>query len=321
MPDSNFRDELTSEAEAVNSALRAFLRRLPESCRPVAAHILESGGKRMRPLLTVLCARALGYRGDDVFTLGAAIEALHAATLLHDDVLDNADSRRGEIAAHLKFGSRRAILAGDSLLALGNAVVADFKNPAMCLCYSKATMETAAGEILEMDLLGDPRLDEKAYLRVVRGKTACLISQACLLGALAADAPEDLARACATFGENLGVAFQIVDDALDFAPQTQTGKPRGGDLREGKLTPPLRLYRQSLAPEARALFDANFANGSFGDEEFAVVVEAASAFSDAALAYADEYLRKAADALAKLPASDEKRLLAQMIEFVRSRRN
>lgn len=321
MPEINFRDWLNREAKRVNETVETLVARLPNSAKPAATHVLEAGGKRMRPLLTVLCARALGYREDDVYYAGAAMETLHAATLLHDDVIDNAESRRGREAAHVKFGSLRAILAGDALLALGNSVIAGFADPAMSECYSKAVMETAAGEILETDFLGDPNLSESDYLRIVVGKTACLISQACLMGALLAKAPESLARACETFGENLGVAFQIVDDALDFAPGAQTGKPRGGDLREGKMTPPIRLYRQSLSPEAGARFDAHFASGTFPAAEFSRVADAIASFADAALKFADEYLARAAAALEKLPPSEEKVVLGWMIDYVRSRQN
>lgn len=310
---------LEHESEPINHALSEAIADLPASVRPVAAHILEAGGKRLRPVLTVLTARMLGYAGSGLYVLAASLECLHAATLLHDDILDEAATRRGKPAAHTIFGIKSTILAGDSLLALGNAIVASFNIPALCLCYSNATIQTAAGEVLEMSALRLPGLTADQYLEIARGKTACLIAQACLMGATIADAPPKLAEACAIYGENLGLAFQLVDDALDFAPEIITGKPSGGDLREGKMTPPLRLYRASLDEAGRGEFDAHFVRGDFTDSQIKSIVRDVGPFAQASLNLADECLKEAAFALAQLPSGEERQLLEQMTHYVRNR--
>lgn len=274
----------------------------------------------MRPLLTVLCARMLGYRNGNIYDLAASMEMLHAATLLHDDVLDNAVSRRGQAAAHTVFGITGAILAGDALLAAGNAIVASFGLPSLSLCYSHATSQTAAGEIMEMNALGSPNLVLAQYLEIARGKTACLISQACAMGAVVAGASDARVSACAAYGENLGVAFQIVDDVLDFAPESQTGKPSGGDLRERKMTPPLMLYRDSLADAARADFDRNFAAGSFSENDLNLISRTVhDKFAAMAIELAASHIQKARDSLAELPDGEEKPVLLEMCAYVLSR--
>lgn len=314
-----FKEWLMEEGGRVNQALRAELEALPAPVRPVASHILEAGGKRLRPLLTLLFARLFGNEDASLYRLAASMEILHAATLLHDDVLDNADRRRGKPSAHTVFNSAAVILSGDALLAHGNAIVASFQNPALTECFSMATIQTAAGEILEMSSLRDPSLELEKYIEIARGKTACLIAQSCRMGALAGGADSSLARISAAFGENMGIAFQIVDDALDFAPQLQTGKPRGGDLREGKMTPPLYLYRRSLDEKNRAEFDGAFAGAIFTPAQIDGICRACAPFARAALAQADLYLEKAGEALACLPEAPQKPLLEQMLDYVRNR--
>lgn len=309
-------------SEQVETALSNSLERLPASCRHIAAHILKAGGKRLRPLLTVLCARLLGYAGDDIYNLACSFEMLHAATLLHDDVLDKAATRRGQKAAHAIFGETRAILAGDALLAAGNAQVAEFGDPAMTLCFSLATIQTAAGEIREMDSLHNPRLTAGEYIEIASGKTGCLIAQACVMGALAAKADEARTRACGIYGQNLGLAFQIVDDVLDFESEAATGKPRGGDLREGKMTPPLRLYRESLGKAETEDFDQLFSTSAFSESQIEKIAEAikTGGFADEARKLADSHLALARGALAGLPDSPEKEILASLTDYVRDRR-
>lgn len=307
------------ECLPINDAIHKALDILPASCRPIATHILDAGGKRLRPLLTVLCARSLGRRDDSIYLLGASMEFLHAATLLHDDVLDNALSRRGAAAAHTLFGETRAILAGDAMLALGNTIVASFAMPALSLCYSEATMRTAAGEILEIDSIRQPELDHDSYLEIARGKTACLIANACAIGAIAADGPNDAINACLDYGENLGLAFQIVDDALDFAPESQTGKPCGGDLREGKMTPPIRIYRESLGMAEKEVFDSLFRNEKPDENDLAAVARSISEYTEKARELARIHLEAAKLALMTLPASHERNILTAIADYIGNR--
>lgn len=250
----------THEHRAIETALVRATAALPDNVRAVASHVLESGGKRLRPLLTVRVARLLGCADDAVYALAAAVEMAHAATLLHDDVLDKADLRRGRAAAHHLFGVVPTVLAGDALLAYANRTVASYGLGALSVAFSEAIARTAEGEILEIRNQGQAAPLE-TYLDIVRGKTAWMIRMACEVGAIFAGASEPRIAAAADYGFNLGIAFQIVDDALDFTPSARTGKPEGGDLREGKFTPPLLLYAQTLSPEAQRCFLRRFGAG------------------------------------------------------------
>jgi len=180
---------LALELPAINQALDALLQTLPTPVRSAASHTVKSGGKRLRPLLTVLAARLFGCQDKRVYTLGCTLEMLHAATLMHDDVIDSAATRRGRPACHTVYGTTETILAGDALLSEANACVASFGNPRLCAVFSKATADTCAGEILELHAMHNTALTREAYASIIRGKTACLIRSACEMGALFAGAP------------------------------------------------------------------------------------------------------------------------------------
>ena len=250
------------------------------------------------------------------------MEMLHAATLLHDDVLDNADSRRGREAAHIRFGVAVTILAGDALLASANSCVARYDDPALCRCFSQATSRTAAGEILEIASQRHVDVSGETYADIIRGKTAWLIRASCEMGALRAGGNVMQVAAAAEYGENLGMAFQLVDDALDFADSGETGKPTAGDVREGKLTPPLRLYRQWLGEEERAAFDAAFVCGLLTEDDARRIAAEvrAQGFDRAAREEAAAYLDRALMALDRLPEGKELDVLRQMAEYVRDRK-
>lgn len=313
---------LALELPGINRALNKAVDTLPEPVRPVARHIFDAGGKRLRPLLTVLTSRLLGHESKGIQDLAITLEMLHAATLLHDDVLDNAVSRRGKPAAHTLYDVSSVILAGDALLAGANALVANYGDTRLTRCFSEATSRTAAGEILE--IAAQRRVDSTSadYEDMVRGKTAWLIRAACEMGALAAGADDASVAAAAAYGENLGMAFQMVDDALDFAPESVTGKPTGGDVREGKLTPPLRLYRDSLSTEERSAFDAAFCAGLMTEADAASIAESIrqAGYDDAVRRQADEFLDAARQALETLPDRPERELMRQMADYVRDRK-
>ena len=313
---------LALELPGINRALNTAVDTLPEPVRPVARHIFDAGGKRLRPLLTVLTSRLLGHESKNIQDLAITLEMLHAATLLHDDVLDNAVSRRGKPAAHTLYDVSSVILAGDALLAGANALVANYGDTRLTRCFSEATSRTAAGEILE--IAAQRRVDSSSadYEDMVRGKTAWLIRAACEMGALAAGADDACVAAAAAYGENLGMAFQMVDDALDFAPESVTGKPTGGDVREGKLTPPLRLYRDSLNAEERSAFDAAFCAGLMTEADAASIAESIrqAGYDDAVRRQADEFLDAARQALETLPDRPERELMRQMADYVRDRK-
>ncbi len=298
---------------------------LPSTTKPVAQHIFDAGGKRLRPFLTVLTARLFGYNKADIYDLAVTMEMLHAATLLHDDVFDGADTRRGAPVAHKIFGITNTILAGDAILAAANMHVAEYNDAQLCRCFSEATMQTASGEILEIQYLRCLDQEAHIYNDIVRGKTAWLLMASCLMGAMRAGVKDEALRLIATYGEELGMAFQMVDDALDFAPQEITGKPSGGDLCEGKLTPPIALYRAYLQGDERTTFDAAFSSGTFTQEDATRIGAdiCRLGFDTQPRAKAGDARKRATDALELLTpyikSDSEKKLLAKMAHYVQQR--
>ena len=313
---------LALELPPINAALDRALDSLPRAVQDVARSTFEAGGKRLRPLFVILCARLLGCTRPDTHDLAITLEMLHTATLLHDDVLDNAPTRRGHACAHTIHGTTTAILAGDALLAHANGIVASFGSVALSQCFSEAIVRTCTGEVEEIFAAGSLATSENGYMDIIRGKTAWLIRAACVMGGIHAGGSEAQINALATYGEQVGLAFQMVDDALDFAPESVTGKPTGGDVAEGKLTPPVRLYRQSLAPEALEEFDAKFAAHAFTRQECETIAAAicAAGFDRQTREQANVCLAQALTALETLPDRPERDILRQMADYVRDRK-
>jgi octaprenyl-diphosphate synthase len=241
---------------------------------------------------------------------------------MHDDILDNADLRRGKPAAHTLFGITPTVLAGDVLLALANEIVARTDNPALTSCISKAIMQTATGEIMEIAAIRKAHITRAEYIEIITGKTAYLIQSACEFGVIAAGGSERARTGAKTFGLNLGIAFQLVDDALDYTSRADTsGKPLGGDLREGKFTLPLLLYLESLPSDQREIITRELTDVNLHpvrqDQIVADVV--GQGFAEKTRDEAKSYLTLASQALAVLPECLEKKLLGAMIEFVLTR--
>lgn len=325
MPLLLLKARMALELPGINRALDALLQELPAPARPAATHTVTAGGKRLRPLLAILCARLLGAQDSNakgsLHRIASTLEMLHAATLMHDDVIDNADTRRGKPAVHVAYDNTTAILAGDSLLSYANAAVAESGDSRLCLVFARATAETTAGEVLELNAMHNAHLSADEYTAIIRGKTARLIRAACEMGALYADGTPNQVEACATYGENLGMAFQMVDDALDVADADVIGKPTGGDLREGKLTPPLLLYRNSLTRAEREAFNEKFTAGTFSEDDITAITHAirAKGFDQEVRTMAEGYLETARNALAALPDNSERALLQEILTYVRDR--
>jgi len=216
----------------------------------VAAHILNSGGKRVRPLLLLLCARLCGYPGREHYQLGSIIEFIHTATLLHDDVVDDADLRRGRRTARKVWGNQISILVGDYLYSKAMCHVVEFRSHGINEVLAEACKKMAEGEVLQLHYNGNPDMPEADYLKIVEHKTAGLIAAACRMGAILADASESQQDALFRFGQYLGIAFQVADDTLDYTANGESlGKTLGQDLRQGKATLPL-LHLLHHCPES-----------------------------------------------------------------------
>ena len=313
---SDIADIVSREVPAINRYLESATETLNPMVQPVVRHVLLAGGKRLRPLLTILTARAMGYRGDDVYPLACSLEFLHSATLLHDDIVDGAKLRRGRESAHVRFGSTHTILAGDVLLALANRLVAEYDNPELTKLLSEALLQTATGEILEIAHLRDVDLPLSTYFSIITGKTAYLIQAACQCGAVLAGASPQLIQAAADLGHHIGVAFQLVDDALDYtSPATVSGKPTGGDLKEGKVTLPLLLYLQGLPFEERRRLAEDFRQDQLSAEDIEYLRGnvVAGGHAEKTREMAGDYLAKAQAALAEFPPSPEAELIGDVL--------
>ena len=206
----------------------------------VSHYIIAAGGKRLRPALLLLCCGALGYKGKQRFNMAAVVEFIHTATLLHDDVVDESDMRRGNATANAKFGNPASVLVGDFLYSRAFQMMVDSQSMRIMQLLADATNIIAEGEVMQLMNMHNAALDEQGYLQVIRSKTAKLFEASARVGAILANADEAMEAACAEYGQALGTAFQVIDDVLDYAGDTSVmGKNLGDDLREGKTTLPL----------------------------------------------------------------------------------
>ena len=314
---------LKYEQVKVNAALEKELAAMPAPLRDIVGHVLLAGGKRLRPLMTLSSARLFGAEGPALYDLAVIPEMIHVATLLHDDVLDGAESRRGRVSAHVRFDVPRAILAGDALLAAASHKTASFGIPSLLTCVSEAVLMTASGETHEIALQHSLSHSMAEYVDVIAGKTGWLIRGSCRLGALYAGASPAETDAISDYGLNLGIAFQMVDDALDFADEAETGKPTAGDLSEGKFTPPIMKYLDFLPRCDREGFCEAFRTGSFTAEDRARIAADIRrlGFDAESRAMADSYLDKAEHCLDGLPQRFEQKLFREALAFVRNRKS
>jgi octaprenyl-diphosphate synthase len=240
MSEKSVLKELDPEVVAINQALVANLQTHVPLIAQVGKHILLSGGKRIRPLLFLLSARMCGCRGNHLADFSTIFEYLHAATLLHDDVIDAASLRRGASTANTIWGNQAVILVGDFLLAKALSLAVSTDKLRILQVLSQATTQMAEGEILQLLHTGNLKITEEEYFAVITRKTAILMAAACQIGAILGGAPQPQEEALAQVGLNLGITFQVVDDILDFVgEETELGKPVCADLREGRITLPL----------------------------------------------------------------------------------
>ncbi|GAB4173803.1 MAG: polyprenyl synthetase family protein [Geothermobacteraceae bacterium] len=249
----NVLELLKNDLSAVEAQFREDLASDVVLIRKVGEYVLGSGGKRVRPMLLLLSARLAGYRGDRHIGLASVVEFIHTATLLHDDVVDGAALRRGNASANAVWGNEASVLVGDFLFAKSFSIMVRDGNLAILKALSDATTMMAEGEVLQLVSTCDLDLTEERYIEVVRNKTAVLMAAACQCGAILAGATTEQEEALHEVGMELGIAFQFMDDALDYvADQKEFGKRRGQDLAEGKMTLPLiHTLRQASADEAR----------------------------------------------------------------------
>ncbi|WP_287368940.1 polyprenyl synthetase family protein, partial [Thauera sp.] len=305
---------------AVDAVIRNRLYSDVVLIRQVAEYIIHSGGKRLRPALVLFTAGAMGYKGTQHHELAAVVEFIHTATLLHDDVVDESDLRRGNKTANAMFGNAASVLVGDFLYSRAFQMMVGVDNMRVMRVLADATNVIAEGEVLQLLNCHNADVVIDDYLRVIRYKTAKLFEAASRLGGILGGADEELENRLAAFGMHLGTAFQLIDDVLDYsAEEADTGKHLGDDLAEGKPTLPLIHVMQHGTPEQAALVRGAIENG--GRDDFAAVLAAIQATGalDETRRHAQAEAKLAIDAISTLPPSIFKDALLQLSDFAVAR--
>ncbi|MBF0864779.1 polyprenyl synthetase family protein [Gluconobacter sp. R71646] len=308
--------------QACNRAIIARMESPVPLIPQLGAHLVAAGGKRLRPLLTLASSRLCGYQSTPETQrhvgLAACVEFIHTATLLHDDVVDESNLRRGLASANAVFGNKASVLVGDFLFARSfQLMTADGSLKVMAI-LSDASATIAEGEVLQMVTQNDLSTPVDRYLEVIHGKTAALFAAACRVGAVVADRPEAEELALDRFGTNLGMAFQLVDDALDYAADQQVlGKTVGDDMREGKITLPVLAAYEAGSPEDRVFWERVIEKGEQTEADLPhalALIEKTGAIATT-IARAQAYAAEAVDALSIFPDSELRRLMTETVQY------
>jgi len=288
----------------------------------LAGHLIAGGGKRMRPMLTLACANLLGYPGTRHHKLAAAVEFIHTATLLHDDVVDGSGMRRGKRTANLIWGNPASVLVGDFLFSRAFELMVEDGSLKVLKILSHASAVIAEGEVEQLTTQRHIDTDEDQYLTIIGAKTAALFAAACRIAPVIAEADEDAELALDCYGRNLGIAFQLADDVIDYASDLGTmGKGVGDDFRDGKMTLPVILAYARGEEADRSFWRAAMSGDRVSDEDLAhavTLLQSTQALSDT-IERARYYGRRAIDALAMFPASKTKAALTEAVEFAIAR--
>ena len=288
----------------------------------VANHLISSGGKRLRPMLTLAAAGLCNYADEGHIKLAASVEFMHTATLLHDDVVDQSDMRRGKLAARMLWGNEASVLVGDFLLGQAFKMMVEVGSLPCLDVLSTAAAVIAEGEVMQLSAAKDTQTTEDAYLAVIRAKTAALFGAACEVGPLLAGGSKAEIAACRSYGMNLGVAFQLIDDALDYGGSAaKLGKNVGDDFREGKITLPIVLSFRRGTDAERDFWRRTLEKGEINDGDLATALDTMRkhrALEDT-IERARHYGAMARDALELFPQSNWKRALFDVVDFCVSR--
>ncbi len=307
-----------ADMDRVNEAILARAHSHVELIPELAGHLINSGGKRIRPMLTLAAARMCGYGGDHHLKLATAVEFMHTATLLHDDVVDESDLRRGKEAARVIWGNQASVLVGDYLLGQAFRMMVETGSLEALRILANAAAVIAEGEVLQLSVSQDTSTTEDAYLQVIGAKTAALFSAAAEVGSVIAGRPREEQRALESYGRNLGIAFQLIDDALDYSGSTETlGKGVGDDFRERKITLPVVLsYRRGSKAE-RSFWKRTLEAGNQTADDLVYarkLMDRHGALADT-IERATHYGDIARDALAIFPDTEWKAALLEAVDF------
>jgi octaprenyl-diphosphate synthase len=313
---------VAADMNGVNSVILERMQSKVALIPELAGHLIAGGGKRMRPMLTLASASLLGYPGTRHYKLAAAVEFIHTATLLHDDVVDGSGLRRGKRTANLIWGNPASVLVGDFLFSRAFELMVEDGSLKVLKILSHASAVIAEGEVNQLTAQRQIDTDEDHYLEIISAKTAALFAAACRVSPVVAEAGEDAERALDCYGRNLGIAFQLSDDVIDYASDSQTmGKGVGDDFRDGKMTLPVILAYARGSDDDRAFWRAAIGGERSSDEDLAHAIRLlreTDALADT-IERARQYGRRAIDALAMFPASKAKAALTEAAEFAVAR--
>ncbi|HMM13220.1 MAG TPA: polyprenyl synthetase family protein [Parvibaculum sp.] len=312
------RDDMEDVNEFIRERMSSDVPMIPE----LASHLINSGGKRLRPMLTIAASRLCGYTGGDHIKLAASVEFLHTATLLHDDVVDESDLRRGQKTARMVWGNQASVLVGDFLLGRAFRLMVETRSLRALEIIANAASIIAEGEVMQLAAAKDTGTTEDAYMRVIAAKTAALFAAATEVGAVIADRSAGEAAALESYGRNLGIAFQLVDDALDYGGRAASlGKNVGDDFREGKITLPVVLAFRRGGTEERAFWERTLTRGDRreGDLDHAKELMTKHGAIEDTIARARHYGSIAKDALAIFPDDPYRQALIDLVDFCISR--
>ncbi len=299
---------IENDLAAVDQVIREQLHSDVALVRQVSEYIIHSGGKRLRPIMTVLSAKAFGYSGTHHHTLAAVVEFIHTATLLHDDVVDKSEMRRGRQTANQLFGNAASVLVGDFVYSRSFQMMVSVNHMEVMRVLADATNTIAEGEVLQLLNCHDPDMDEARYYQVIRYKTARLFEAAARLGAILAETPQTVQDGMAEFGARLGTAFQIIDDVLDYSGQlNETGKNVGDDLAEGKATLPLIHAMAHAGEDDRAMLRKAVQEGGGDDLENVVDIIQSSGALEYSRLCAEREAEEACDILRRIAPPSELR--------------
>jgi octaprenyl-diphosphate synthase len=317
--DQTILDKYEHHFQRINDELEGALSSRISLAKKIGDHSLLGGGKRLRPLLFVLSCLLCDHIGNDLYRLSTIFEFIHTASLLHDDVLDNADIRRRKPSANSLWGNHAAVLEGDFLYSKSFSVAVETGNTAFLKLITATTTRMAEGQILEFVHTNNWDMDRDLYLDIINGKTAVLISAACACGGIMAGVSDREVQSLRRFGHKMGMAFQLVDDLLDYsASQEMFGKPVGKDIREGKITLPLIYTLGKMADREKKRFRELFQGHHPSAEDYAALVETVrrKGALDEIRREAREYVDEGAACLGEFPDSETRRCLLELNQFI-----
>ena len=311
-----------TDMNAVNAVILERMQSKVALIPELAGHLIAGGGKRMRPMLTLASATLLDYSGARHHKLAAAVEFIHTATLLHDDVVDGSGMRRGKTTANLIWGNPASVLVGDFLFSRAFELMVEDGSLKVLRILSHASAVIAEGEVDQLTAQRQVETSEEHYLHIINAKTAALFAAACHVSPVVAEAGEEAEEALEAYGRNLGIAFQLVDDAIDYSSDAETmGKGQGDDFRDGKVTLPVILAYARASGEDRSFWKAAMQGERVSDDDLAHatrLIRATGALGDT-MERARHYGRRAIDALAPFPPSRAKAAMTEAVEFAVAR--